>query len=188
MTWFESLVATVKISELQRIIDLYFRVRHDTTLVTVLLMDVIMMNIQCFPERQRLEVSYSTIQSKSKSLLRLHRWQGLLVYWDVSEAHTCFKQMFLQTPAALTLYIKYDISACVVKLDRGQNFQTVYQHYSFAVWMLHKCIHRWHWSLNGRPNLFRILADLSFSALLRVLDMFFNNLGTLFCIARAGFI
>lgn len=31
--------------------------------------------------------------------------------------------MFLRTPAALALYIKYDISACVVKLDRDRTFK-----------------------------------------------------------------
>lgn len=37
------------------------------------------------------------------------------VYGNVFQAHTCFKQMFLGTPAALASYIKYDFSACVEK-------------------------------------------------------------------------
>ena len=62
---------------------------------------------------------------------------------DVSEAHACFKQMFLRTPAALAPYIKYEFSACecgektvdcVHKLGREKNkviFETIYQHYLF---------------------------------------------------------
>lgn len=38
------------------------------------------------------------------------------VFSNVSGAHTCFKQMFLGTPAALAPYIKYDLSAYVEKL------------------------------------------------------------------------
>lgn len=34
---------------------------------------------------------------------------------NVSEAHTCFKQMFLWTPAALVPFIKHEFSDCVEK-------------------------------------------------------------------------
>lgn len=34
----------------------------------------------------------------------------------MSKAHTCFRPVFLATPAALASYIKHDFSVCVEKL------------------------------------------------------------------------